>query len=129
MAKVSWKSPVSASWTTKADWSSGAVPGAGDDAVLAVPGAYTVSIASTSVAVHSRTRCAARRAKSVRPCGHASAGLRPVAIQGRHASARPRDLLCSTIARPPDARATFHPRILHNAVALDTVSGGRPQRS
>src|SRR6516165_3221292 len=28
---------------------------------------------ATSAAVHSRTRCAARRAKSVRPCGHASA--------------------------------------------------------
>src|SRR6266436_3677703 len=84
---------------------------------------------ATSAVAHSRTRCAARRAKSLRLCGQASAGLRPAAIQGRQASARPRDLLCSTIARPPDARATSHRRILHNAAALDTVLGGRPQRS
>src|SRR5262249_22329933 len=76
---------------------------------------------------HSRTSRTARRVKCARPCGHASAGLRPAAIQGRHASARPRDLLCSTIARPPDARATPQPPILHNAATLDTVLRGRPQ--
>src|SRR5262245_56782938 len=81
---------------------------------------------ATSADAHSRTSRTARRAKSVRPCGHGSAGLRPAAIQGRHASARPRDLLCSTIARPPDARATSQPPILHNAAALDTVLRGHP---
>src|SRR5258707_8148208 len=83
---------------------------------------------ATSAVAHSRTRCAARRAKSLRLCGQASAGLRPAAIQGRQASARPRDLPCSTIARPPDARATSHRGILHNAADLDTASRGCPQR-
>src|SRR5262245_16176268 len=82
---------------------------------------------ATSATAHSRTSRTARRVKCARPCGHASAGLRPAAIQGRHASARPRDLLCSTIARPPDARATPQPPILHNAATLDTVLRGRPQ--
>src|SRR6516164_3669607 len=83
---------------------------------------------ATSAVAHSRTRCAARRAKSLRLCGQASAGLRPAAVQGRQASARPRDLLCSTIARPPDARATSHRSILHNAADLDTALRGCPQR-
>jgi hypothetical protein len=60
---------------------------------------------AASTAAHSRTRCAARRTKSVRPCGQASAGLRPAAIQGRHASARPRDLPRSIIARSLDTPA------------------------
>src|SRR5262249_8124750 len=83
---------------------------------------------ATSAAVHSRTRCAARRAKSVRPCGHASAGLRPAAVQGRHAAAPPRDLLSPTIALLPDARDASDRRILHNVAALDAVLGERPQR-
>jgi hypothetical protein len=41
----------------------------------------------------------------VRFCGQASAGLRPAAIQGRHASARPRDLPRSIIARFLDTPA------------------------
>ena len=44
------------------------------------------------------------------PSGHANAGRRPAAAhgatRGRQASARPRALSCSTIARPPDARDT-----------------------
>ena len=49
-------------------------------------------------------------AKSERPSGHANAGRRPAAAhgatRGRQASALPRALSCSTIARPPDARDT-----------------------
>ncbi len=53
MAIVSWRAGVSGSWTTAADWSAGAVPGAADDAVIGVGGSYTVSVTSTSVAAHS----------------------------------------------------------------------------
>src|SRR5262249_59937009 len=60
--------------------------------------------------------------------GGAGGGRGPAAIQGRQASARPRDLPCSAIARPPDARATSHRAILHNAADLDTALRGCPQR-
>ena len=55
----------------------------------------------------------------MRPCGQASAGLRLVAIQGRHASARPRDLPCPIIARVLDGPAASYPRIVHTAAGLD----------
>ncbi len=54
MAAVSWKSAVSGNWTTAADWSTGKVPGAADDATIGVAGFYTVSLTS-SVTVSSLT--------------------------------------------------------------------------
>ncbi len=54
MAAVSWKSAVSANWTVAADWSTGAVPAAADDATIGVAGAYTVAM-TTAVTVHSIT--------------------------------------------------------------------------
>jgi hypothetical protein len=39
----SWKAPVSGNWDTAADWSTGAVPGAGDVACITVAGTYTVT--------------------------------------------------------------------------------------
>jgi len=44
MAQIHWTSPVSADFSTAADWSSGTVPGAGDDAILDAAGsAFTVT--------------------------------------------------------------------------------------
>ncbi len=54
MAAVSWKSGVSGNWTVAADWSTGAVPGAADDATIAVAGSYTVAV-STAITVDSIT--------------------------------------------------------------------------
>src|SRR5579862_2977237 len=44
MASISWKSPVSGGWTVGSDWSSGTVPGSGDDVTIGVAGAYTVTL-------------------------------------------------------------------------------------
>ena len=55
MAAISWKSPVSGSWSTPADWSTGTVPAAGDDVTIGVGGSYTVSITALPVAVDSLT--------------------------------------------------------------------------
>src|SRR5271169_3353074 len=45
MATVSWKSGVSGNWNTDpSDWSTGSAPAAGDDAIIAASGGYTVSI-------------------------------------------------------------------------------------
>src|SRR5580700_7639757 len=41
----SWKSAVSGSWSTAADWSSGSVPTNSDDVCITVPGTYTVTFA------------------------------------------------------------------------------------
>src|SRR5208282_6745383 len=46
MAPVSWKNAVSGNWTVAANWSTGAVPGASDDATIGLSGSYTVSITS-----------------------------------------------------------------------------------
>src|SRR5258706_4232377 len=89
----------------------------------------TTGPGATWAAVQSWMRGPARRAKSVRPCGQASAGLRPVAIQGRHASARPRDLPCPTIARFLDGPAASYPRIVHTAAGPDIAWCPHPQRS
>jgi hypothetical protein len=55
MATVKWKLPASGAWTNAGNWSMAAVPGAGDDAVIAIAGAYTVSVRSASVAARSIT--------------------------------------------------------------------------
>jgi hypothetical protein len=41
----SWKNPVSGSWATAADWSTGEVPFATDEVCITVPGTYTVTLA------------------------------------------------------------------------------------
>ena len=38
MAAISWKSPVTGSWTTVADWSTGTDRAAGDDVTIGVGG-------------------------------------------------------------------------------------------
>ncbi len=55
-------------------------------------------------------------------------GLRPAAIQGRHASARPRDLPCSIIARSLDTPAEPYWHIVHTAGGPDTPLARHPQR-
>ena len=50
MAAVSWKSAVSGNWTTKIDWSTGAVPVSTDDVTIGVAGSYTVSVTSAIAA-------------------------------------------------------------------------------
>ncbi|MBA3811730.1 MAG: hypothetical protein H0X27_08855, partial [Caulobacteraceae bacterium] len=54
MTKIHWKTATSADFNTAVDWSTGTVPGAGDDAILDASGktAYTVT-ASTSETVAS----------------------------------------------------------------------------
>lgn len=44
MATKSWSNPVNGSFTNAANWSSGSIPGPGDDAVIGVAGAYIVSL-------------------------------------------------------------------------------------
>ena len=46
MATISWING-SGNWSTAADWSTGALPGLADGAVISAPGAYTVSITSS----------------------------------------------------------------------------------
>jgi hypothetical protein len=46
MSAVNWKNPVNGNWTVAADWSTGTVPGATDDATLGLTNGYTVSITS-----------------------------------------------------------------------------------
>jgi hypothetical protein len=55
MAAVSWKSAVSANWTTIADWSSGAVPVSTADVTIGVAGAYTVTLTTPAITVNSIT--------------------------------------------------------------------------
>lgn len=49
---VSWVSGTSGGWTTAANWSTGAVPGAGDDVVISQSDAVTVTLAA-STSIHS----------------------------------------------------------------------------
>jgi hypothetical protein len=55
MAAISWKSAVSGSWTTAADWSTGMIPAGGDDVTIQSGGSYTVSIAALPVSINSLT--------------------------------------------------------------------------
>jgi hypothetical protein len=54
MATINWKTGVSGTWETASDWSTGAVPAAGDDVSINVGGTYTVTIAAAASA-HSLT--------------------------------------------------------------------------
>ena len=59
MANVFWSTTTGGDWNTPADWSTGAVPGIGDDAVLGITGFaiiqyYTVSV-TASISVDSIT--------------------------------------------------------------------------
>src|SRR5277367_1773879 len=54
MSAVSWKSGVSGDWSQAADWSTGLVPGAGDDVTISIAGTYVVTV-STAEAAHSVT--------------------------------------------------------------------------
>jgi hypothetical protein len=54
MAAIHWKSAISGDWATAANWSSGTVPGAGDDVTISVAGTYTVTITDNEAA-HSLT--------------------------------------------------------------------------
>src|SRR6266542_850442 len=82
---------------------------------------------ATSAAAHSRRRCTARCAKLASGCGYARVGLRPAAIQGRHASARPRDLPCSITARSTPTASYRH--IVHAAGGHGMGLVRHPQRS
>jgi hypothetical protein len=53
MAQIHWKNAVSADFNTASDWSSGAVPGASDDAILDATGAPFIVTASTTETVNS----------------------------------------------------------------------------
>jgi hypothetical protein len=46
MAIISWKYPITGNWTVAADWSTGSVPGAGDDVTLGLASGYTIFITS-----------------------------------------------------------------------------------
>src|ERR1051325_8876545 len=46
MAIISWKDPITGNWTIAVDWSTGTVPGIGDDVTLGLANGYTVSITS-----------------------------------------------------------------------------------
>src|SRR5450432_1660789 len=54
MAAIHWLSGVSGDWSTGSNWSSGTVPGSGDDVTIAASGTYTVTI-SDNEAAHSLT--------------------------------------------------------------------------
>jgi len=54
MAPISWKSGSNGNWNAASDWSSGTVPGAGDDVTIGASGTYTVTISDTEAA-HSLT--------------------------------------------------------------------------
>src|SRR6202044_2000792 len=47
---VHWKRAVSGNWTSAADWSTGAVPGAGNTVTIGVSGDYTVTINTAATA-------------------------------------------------------------------------------
>jgi hypothetical protein len=53
-ATILWTNPAGGTWSNPANWSSGTVPGAFDDAVVALDGIYTVTL-DTNVTVNSVT--------------------------------------------------------------------------
>ena len=53
MTQIHWKNAVNADFNTAADWSTGTVPGAADDAILDAKGAAFTVTASTSETVNS----------------------------------------------------------------------------
>ncbi len=55
MASVSWIHAGSGNWTTATDWSTGAVPGSGDDVSIVAAGAITVTVSAGNNLVDSLT--------------------------------------------------------------------------
>jgi hypothetical protein len=51
----SWKTAASGNWNVGANWSTGAVPGSGDDACITLSGTYTVTYGSGNTGVSSLT--------------------------------------------------------------------------
>ncbi len=49
MAVITWTSAASGNWSIASNWSGGQVPGAGDDAVVNLPGAYLISVSGVTV--------------------------------------------------------------------------------
>ena len=50
ISDVTWQNPVSGTWSTATDWSSGAVPTVSSNVTISVPGTYTVTINAPAVA-------------------------------------------------------------------------------
>jgi hypothetical protein len=71
MAEIHWANPISGSFTNAADWSSGVVPGASDDAILDAAGVtpYTVT-ASTNGTVVNSVRTAANATLDITAAFH-----------------------------------------------------------
>ena len=42
-AEIKWVNPSGGNWSNPANWSTGSVPGTNDDAVIDLPGFYTVT--------------------------------------------------------------------------------------
>src|ERR1700733_7174101 len=66
---ISWKNATSGNWTTANDWSTGAVPGAADDATLDLTSGYTVTI-TTPIIVNSISIADSSATLSVNDPGH-----------------------------------------------------------
>lgn len=49
MVVITWTSAASGNWSTASNWSGGLVPGAGDDAVVNLPGAYLITVSGVTV--------------------------------------------------------------------------------
>lgn len=47
MAAITWKNPVSGDWEVAADWSTGTLPGSGDDVTISAPGPYVVTVGAS----------------------------------------------------------------------------------
>jgi autotransporter-associated beta strand protein len=47
MAAISWKNPSNGDWDVAADWSTGVVPGGGDDVTISAAGPYVVTVGSS----------------------------------------------------------------------------------
>ena len=54
-ATVNWINPGGGDWDTASNWSSGQVPGAGDDAVISIPGITVTHSDFATDSVHSLT--------------------------------------------------------------------------
>jgi fibronectin-binding autotransporter adhesin len=50
MAAINWENPVNGDWEVAADWSTGTLPGSGDDVTISAPGPYIVTV-GTSITI------------------------------------------------------------------------------
>jgi hypothetical protein len=55
MATVNWNNASGGNWETASDWSTGSVPGSGDDVFISASGAYTVSVTTPTTQINSIT--------------------------------------------------------------------------